>query len=170
MEPITRVCKKCGEEKLLEEFYKSKSCKYDRGHICKVCDNARYSRHTLRNKRSQKEYYLKNKEYIRKLQREYRINNIEVIRERAKISRTKYYLKNKEAVNKRHGEFKKNNKEASNKAARKRSEKLYDSYCCTQLIKRTKRIGCKLVPKDIPQELIKLERVRLQIHRLTKTN
>lgn len=34
---MKRVCKKCGEEKELEEFVLHKLCKFGRGHRCKSC-------------------------------------------------------------------------------------------------------------------------------------
>jgi len=151
MEPITRVCKKCGEEKLLEEFTKYKLCKYGRGYTCKVCDNARSCKHNLKYKNYQKEYYLNNKENIEKQQREYRINN-------------------KEYIKKHSIEYRINNKEYIKKQRRECVKRLSDSYCSAQLMQRIKGIGCKLTSKDIPQELIELKRVQLQIHRLTKTN
>jgi len=35
--PLTRVCKKCGEEKPLDEFVEIKLCNYGRGWSCKKC-------------------------------------------------------------------------------------------------------------------------------------
>ena len=37
MNTITRVCRKCGQEKPLEEFVKNKTCALDHGHTCKQC-------------------------------------------------------------------------------------------------------------------------------------
>lgn len=36
--PKTRLCRKCGETKPLDEFKKSKSCHFGRCHMCKPCD------------------------------------------------------------------------------------------------------------------------------------
>ena len=35
--PKSKVCNKCGEEKLLEEFHKQKTEKYGRQNRCKAC-------------------------------------------------------------------------------------------------------------------------------------
>ena len=37
MDDITRVCRKCGQEKPLEEFTKNKECVLGHSHICKQC-------------------------------------------------------------------------------------------------------------------------------------
>lgn len=37
MDDITRVCRKCGQEKPLEEFAKNKECVLGHSHICKQC-------------------------------------------------------------------------------------------------------------------------------------
>ena len=37
MDDITRVCRKCGQEKPLEEFAKDKECVLGHSHICKQC-------------------------------------------------------------------------------------------------------------------------------------
>ena len=176
MEPITRVCKKCGEEKLLEEFIKVKSCKYGHGHTCKVCANTRFRKHKSKNEQHYKDYfikyYLNNRDYINKQQREYQNNNKEYINKQQREYQKKYRINNKEYLNKRSKEYRNNNnnRDYINKQQREYRKGLPDSYCSDQLIQRIKGIGCKLTSKDIPQELIELKRVQLQIHRLTKTN
>ena len=52
---MTRKCRKCGETKLLDEFYKDKSKSLGHGSICKVC--GRIERH---------EYFLSHKEEVYK--------------------------------------------------------------------------------------------------------
>lgn len=42
MDDITRVCRKCGQEKPLEEFAKNKGCVLGRTHTCKQCEAERY--------------------------------------------------------------------------------------------------------------------------------
>jgi hypothetical protein len=37
---MTRVCKKCGTEKLLNDFAMGKDCSFGRRHTCKVCMNS----------------------------------------------------------------------------------------------------------------------------------
>jgi hypothetical protein len=41
---ITRVCKKCKEEKILEDFSKSNECKDGRRYTCKLCMNKKYKK------------------------------------------------------------------------------------------------------------------------------
>ena len=43
MDDITRVCRKCGQEKPLSEFVKDKTCALGYSHTCKQC-NAEYNR------------------------------------------------------------------------------------------------------------------------------
>ena len=38
MDDITRVCRKCGQEKPLSEFVKNKTSALGRKHICKQCN------------------------------------------------------------------------------------------------------------------------------------
>lgn len=42
MDDITRVCRKCGQEKPLEEFAKNKECVLGRTHTCKQCEAEKY--------------------------------------------------------------------------------------------------------------------------------
>jgi len=55
MTNITKICSKCGKEKLLSDFYKDLSKKDCLSSSCKECIN-----------QSQKEYYLSHKEYYKK--------------------------------------------------------------------------------------------------------
>lgn len=50
---MTKTCNKCGEEKLLGGFYKSKDCKYGVAGTCKDCVNAR-SRKKYQNNKERK--------------------------------------------------------------------------------------------------------------------
>ena len=38
MDTITRVCRKCGQEKPLSEFVKDKTCALGYSHTCKQCN------------------------------------------------------------------------------------------------------------------------------------
>jgi hypothetical protein len=60
---MNRVCKKCGEEKPLEEFAGSKACAFGKRHICKKCQNAYHSARPGKQEYF-KDYYLKNKDKI----------------------------------------------------------------------------------------------------------
>lgn len=84
-----------------------------------------------KDKQTQKEYYLKNKEKIKTYQREYRENNPEVIkalrkkylkenREKIKEAKIKYYQENKERLKEVSRKYRKENPEKINKNVRDR--------------------------------------------------
>lgn len=81
MDDITRVCRKCGQEKPLEEFAKNKECVLGHSHICKQC-KAEQSR----------KYYAANSEKAREKHRKWRAANLEKYRANA----SKYYAANLE--------------------------------------------------------------------------
>lgn len=73
MDDITRVCRKCGQEKPLEEFAKNKECVLGHSHICKQC-KAEQSR----------KWHAANPEKYREQLRKYRAANPEKYRERSR--------------------------------------------------------------------------------------
>lgn len=81
MDDITRVCRKCGQEKPLEEFAKNKECVLGHSHICKQC-KAEQSR----------KWHAANSEKAREKHRKWRAANLEKCREYA----SKYYAANLE--------------------------------------------------------------------------
>ena len=86
---ITKLCKKCGAVKSLEEYHKHHIRKD--GHIgwCKKCANKRnieYNKKRVISDASIK----RRKEYIKK----YNIKN----KERLRINTSEYYIKNKETI------------------------------------------------------------------------
>jgi hypothetical protein len=90
----TKICTKCGEEKLatLEFFYKQKRGKYGVRGECKSCV---------------KIYEQQNKQRKRQYDKQYHENNKE---KRSKIKK-RYYRKNKEQISERHRQYRKENKE-----------------------------------------------------------
>ena len=98
--PKSRVCTKCGEEKLLGEFYKCKGGTYGRTSQCKLCRI-----------KKEKQYRKANKEKISKREKKYREANKERIAERtiqyreankqyySAERRKQYYEANKERAN-----------------------------------------------------------------------
>ena len=111
-EVISKVCSKCGEEKLLGEFKKSKSYKFGVKGVCKVCI-AEYRKEYYENNKEvtaerRKEYYENNKEAIVEYKKEYRENNKEVIADYQK----EYAKNNKEAIVEYKKEYYNNNKES----------------------------------------------------------
>ena len=81
MDDITRVCRKCGQEKPLEEFAKNKECVLGHSHICKQC-KAEQSR----------KWHAANFEKAREKHRKWRAANLEKYR----ASASKYYAANLE--------------------------------------------------------------------------
>ena len=81
MDDITRVCRKCGQEKPLEEFAKNKECVLGHSHICKQC-KAEQSR----------KWHAANFEKAREKHRKWRAANLEKCRANA----SKYYAANLE--------------------------------------------------------------------------
>jgi hypothetical protein len=81
MDDITRVCRKCGQEKPLEEFAKNKECVLGHSHICKQC-KAEQSR----------KWHAANFEKAREKHRKWRAANLEKYRANA----SKYYAANLE--------------------------------------------------------------------------
>lgn len=79
MIPTTRVCKKCGEEKPLEELIKKPGCKYGRAPMCLDCS---------------KEYTEKNRGKIKIRTDEYREKN----RGKIKIRRSSHYKENSKKI------------------------------------------------------------------------
>jgi hypothetical protein len=78
---MTKICKSCKEEKLLDEFFNNKSGKYGKEPRCKLCRKY-YLLHDQ--KENRKKYYQKNKEKIKKKNREYELNNVDKTRENHK--------------------------------------------------------------------------------------
>ena len=70
MDDITRVCRKCGQEKPLEEFVKDKTCALDHGHTCKQCKAEQ-----------RRKWRAANPEKVRELKRKWRAANSEKVRE-----------------------------------------------------------------------------------------
>lgn len=87
-----KICSKCNIEKHFENYNKNNYCKSGYRSVCKECD---------------KLYYLKNKQKIIQQTKEYRNNNIDIIKIKAK----EYYLKNNKKVRDINKKYYENNKE-----------------------------------------------------------
>jgi predicted GIY-YIG superfamily endonuclease len=61
-----KTCTKCGIEKPLTEFYKSKTHKGGHRSDCKICNRQKYSRWYSKNKEKKAKYHAKNKEKMDK--------------------------------------------------------------------------------------------------------
>jgi hypothetical protein len=166
MDQPKKVCKRCGEEKVLSEFY---ICKKNIRGVCKTCS-----------KRTQKLYRQKNKEKANIYAREYRQKN----KEKVNIREREYWQKNKEKVNiSRREKYQENCKQEKYKIRnrsqylkrkhkpsfiqkrrefdKRESINLSDRYIATQL--HTSLVELRKYP-----ELIEAKRIQLQINRELK--
>ena len=73
MDDITRVCRKCGQEKPLSEFVKDKTCALGYSHTCKQCNAERNRKWRAANPEKVLEYkrkrYAANPEKVREYKR-----------------------------------------------------------------------------------------------------
>lgn len=174
---ITKTCNKCNKEKTLDLFYANK--KYYLGVIgtCNEChkiynkkyrasehgQNIRKSNYNLKKEtiiEKSKIYRENNKEKLSIRKKEYRISNLDIVKNRGKL----YYENNKEKLLIHFKEYRKNNpekmKQLSKKDYEKSSENLTDRYI-RNLIKRHHPLI-----KEFPQEIIELKRIIIKTHRL----
>lgn len=91
-----KICAKCGEWKVLEEYHKNKEGKYGRNSQCKECK-----------KEYNKQHYQNNKEHIKEQHKQWRENNIEHEKEQKK----QWYQNNKEHEREQNKQYYQNNKE-----------------------------------------------------------
>lgn len=102
-----KICKKCGIEKELDEFYNSKTNKDKHENICKLCKKDYYLKNKEQILNNTHSYYKKNSEYIKNYQKKYKRENSEKI----KIARKERYEKNKENLIKTQKEYYRKNKQ-----------------------------------------------------------
>lgn len=91
-----KSCRKCGEDKPLEDFMKDSRRKDGRGSYCKSCGAANTRKSRAKNPEAARVYYLANRNEIAVKARKYR-SQPEVKAKRAKAQAT-YNAKNKESV------------------------------------------------------------------------
>lgn len=159
MDDITRVCRKCGQEKPLEEFAKNKECVLGHSHICKQC-KAEQSR----------KWHAANFEKARENNRKWRAANSEKCREYAR----KYYAANSEKAREKHRKWRAANLEKYRANAskyyaanlekyraydRKKRENLTDGYLMDKL-------KCCNLP--VTPETIDYKRIQLKLYREIK--
>ena len=138
MDDITRVCRKCGQEKPLSEFVKNKTSALGRKHICKQCNT---------------ELVLKwraaNLERVRENDRKRRAANPEKYREQSRKRRAANPEKYREQSRKRYLA----NPEKIREYNRKYREKLSDGYLIGQL----KHCNLPITPETIDYKRIQLK-------------
>lgn len=79
---MLRICKKCGEEKEIEEFSKTKNCRHGHGWTCKKCTNIYYQKRmtTFQRKEFNHTYYQANKKKLLEKSKRYQtINRKEIL-------------------------------------------------------------------------------------------
>ena len=81
--PITKICRKCNEEKPFDLFTKDKKSKFQRSNLCKSCNNKR-----VKNKKPSAEY---KKAY-------YNANKEQINARRKTLYNQETYLKNKKST------------------------------------------------------------------------
>ena len=93
MDTITRVCRKCGQEKPLEEFVKDKECVLGHSHICKQCKEEQSRKRYAANPEKRREMAYKwaaaNPEKFREWGRKWSAANPEKEREKSRKYREK---------------------------------------------------------------------------------
>lgn len=130
MDDITRVCRKCGQEKPLEEFAKNKECVLGRTHTCKQCEAEKY-----------RKWREANLEKARESVRKWRESN----RERGLVYARKYYAANPEKV-----------REWARKSWHRMADNINDSYLKSQL----KKCDLPITPETIEYKRIQLKLYR----------
>ena len=121
-----KKCPKCGEIKLIDQFYKNVTRRDGLTSWCKECSNESHKNYVKDNSEHMKEYgrkrYWENPEHHRKIRRKSNVTNAESIKEARKIyyqnnkdkileKDKEYYQRNKSAINKRNNEYYQRNKD-----------------------------------------------------------
>lgn len=126
-----KICSICGEEKLLNEFYKQKGGYLGRRANCKLCSNEKVKKwqlehpnynknylinHPEKRKKYSKKHYEKNKEYYHEYGHNYYVDNKETLNEYGKV----YYAEHSAKSNEYGKEWRKNNQTKCREYARNR--------------------------------------------------
>ena len=119
-----KICKKCGKEKPLTEYYKVKESRDGHAHSCKVCQREKSRKYREANPEKIKaawvSWYAKNKEYRNEYTKEYYQNNKEDLLnkkrefrranpEKMRAEKLKYRSENRQRYNESQKEWRKNN-------------------------------------------------------------
>lgn len=112
---VSKICKICGEEKVVNDFYKEKNCAGGYRNECKECYKRIRKEYRDRNNESllvqKKKYYKENRDSILEYKRKYYDKNIEKMKEKNKIE----YLKKQEVNIAKAKEYRYTHKEALRK-------------------------------------------------------
>lgn len=177
---MNRACKKCGEEKPLEEFYKGSKYRDGMMTTCKVCyrkyqrqyrdkpeikaQNAAYHKEWLkRNPGYHVQRYAEDAEKQREYSRSWKAAN----KEKVKAARRKHYIKNRDAIIQKQKEYNNNYKpkcRAKINASRKRSVANLCDFYVRGIISRDTGVSAD----QIPIEVVEHKRLQIQLKRKLK--
>lgn len=156
MDDITRVCRKCGQEKPLEEFAKNKECVLGHNHICKQCKAEQSRKWHAANfekaRENNRKYYAANSEKCREYARKYYAANSEKAREKHR----KWRAANLEKYRANASKYYAANLEMYRAYDRKKRENLTDGY----LMDKLKRCNLPVTPETIDYKRIQLKLYR----------
>ena len=159
MDNITRVCRKCGQEKPLIEFVKDKKCALGRKYVCQQCDRERKRKEYAANPEKARERFRKwfaaNTEKVRERNRKWRAANPEKARE----SYRKWRAANTEKARELGRKYSAANPEKGRERSRRHCAGLTDCYLRVQL----KQMGIPITP-----ETIEYKRIQLKLYREIK--
>lgn len=118
----TKICKKCGIEKNIDEFYKNKRYKENYENVCKLCKNQYYLKNKEKILNRIHNYYNNNCETIKEYKKQYRKDNKQKFKNKDKkyyeankdiiLKKSKiYYFKNKDKISETKKIYRENHKE-----------------------------------------------------------
>lgn len=159
MDDITRVCRKCGQEKPLSEFVKDKTRELGYSYTCKHCKREHACKYRADNhekilERTRK-WRVDNPEKVREYDRKYRADNHEKILEYGR----KHYAENSERYKKYSRKWHAANPEKVREIRRYKREILSDGYLKRQLKQRN---------LPVTPETIEYKRIQLKLYREIK--
>ena len=156
MDDITRVCRKCGQEKPLEEFAKDKECVLGHSHICKQCKAERNRKWRAANPEKVLEYkrkrYAANPEKARERNRKWRAANPEKVLE----YKRKRYAANPEKAR----EYKRKRYAANPEKVLERNRKWREILSDGYLRYKLKQLNLPVTPETIDYKRIQLKLYR----------
>ena len=112
----TKKCKDCNQEKLINEYYKNSS-------RCKFCYKLKNQEWRLKNQEKIKNYYIDNKDSLKKYSNNYYLNNKESHSKWMK----EYYNKNKEQIILKSKQYRLNHPEYQKEYYNKNKEKIFQN-------------------------------------------
>ena len=156
MDDITRVCRKCGQEKPLEEFTKDKECVLGHSHICKQCKAERNRKWCAANPEKVLEYkrkrYAANPEKVREYNRKWCAANPEKVLE----YKRKRYAANPEKAR----EYKRKRYAANPEKVLERNRKWREILSDGYLRYKLKQLNLPVTPETIDYKRIQLKLYR----------